>query len=190
MVKKIINVKPIKSKQVLNEFAEEISKTKNGQRDLLILKIGVLTGLRISDILNLKVADVKNKVITDIIEIKTGKKRQLVLKQLTSDIILYLENYHDGESDWLFYAPTENSRQLSSHQYYKILVKVAESLDLDYVGTHTLRKTFAYHYYQKTRDLTTLMKILNHSSQSVTLRYIDIEQEEINATLDNFNPLD
>ena len=108
---------------------------------------------------------------------------------MTSDIILYLENYHDGVSEWLFYAPKDNSRQLSKHQYYKILVKVADQLELDYVGTHTLRKTFAYHYYQKTRNLTTLMKILNHSSQSVTLRYIDIEQEEINATLDNFNPL-
>ena len=190
MTKKIINVKPIKSKQVLNEFAEEISKTKHGQRDLLILKVGILTGLRISDILNLKVTDVKNKVTTDIIEIKTSKKRQLVLKQLTNDIIVYLEDYHDGASEWLFYAPTDYSRQLSKHQYYKILVKVADQLGLDYIGTHTLRKTFAYHYYQKTRDLTTLMKILNHSSQSVTLRYIDIEQEEINATLDNFNPLE
>lgn len=31
------------------------------------------------------------------------------------------------------------------------------------------------------------MKILNHSSQSVTLRYIGIE-EELQSSLDNFNP--
>lgn len=190
VTRKIINVKPIKSKVVLNEFATEISKTKNGNRDLLILKIGIYTGLRISDILNLKVSDVKNKVITDIIEIKTKKKRQLVLRQITNDIIIYLDEYHDSKSEWLFYSPTNNLNQLSSHQYYKILKKVGDMLGLDYIGTHTLRKTFAYHYYQKTHDLTTLMKILNHSSQSVTLRYIDLEQEEINATLDNFNPLE
>jgi hypothetical protein len=32
------------------------------------------------------------------------------------------------------------------------------------------------------------MKILNHSSQSVTLRYIGIEEEELQSSLDNFNP--
>ena len=33
------------------------------------------------------------------------------------------------------------------------------------------------------------MKILNHSSQSVTLRYIGIEEEEeeLQSSLDNFN---
>jgi len=66
--------------------------------------------------------------------------------------------------------------------------KTANFLDLDYIGTHTLRKTFGYTYYQKTKDLTALMKILNHSSQSVTLRYIGIEEEELQSSLDEFNP--
>lgn len=47
--------------------------------------------------------------------------------------------------------------------------KTAESLGLDYIGTHTLRKTFGDSYYKKTKDLSSLMKILNHSFQSVTL---------------------
>lgn len=33
------------------------------------------------------------------------------------------------------------------------------------------------------------MTILNHSSQSITLRYIGIEDEQIQQSLDNFNPL-
>ncbi|MGD1370745.1 tyrosine-type recombinase/integrase, partial [Enterococcus faecium] len=79
-------------------------------------------------------------------------------------------------------------KHLASHQYYKIMQKTAESLDLDYIGTHTLRKTFGYTYYQKTKDLASLMKILNHSSQSITLKYIGIEEEELQSSLDNFNP--
>ncbi len=73
MSQKIINVKPIKDKNILNQFATELYQSKNGQRDLLIFKIGITTGLRISDILNLKVTDVRNKIETEIVEIKQKK---------------------------------------------------------------------------------------------------------------------
>ncbi|BDP82253.1 hypothetical protein EfmAA290_29290 (plasmid) [Enterococcus faecium] len=49
-------------------------------------------------------------------------------------------------------------------------------LGRDDIGTHTLRKTFGYHYYKKTRDIATLMFIFNHSSQAITKRYIGITE--------------
>ncbi|EGP4922511.1 MULTISPECIES: site-specific integrase [Enterococcus] len=188
MSQKVINVKPIKDKAVLNQFATELLKNKHGQRDYTIFVFGIFTGLRISDILNLKVSDVKGKLKADIVEKKTGKKRTLNLMQLTNQIIKYLDEEHDGESEWLFPSPRDSNKPLSTHQYYKIMQKTAEMLDLDYIGTHSLRKTFGYTYYKKTKDLSSLMKILNHSSQSVTLRYIGIEEEELQSSLDDFNP--
>ncbi|EIY5964332.1 tyrosine-type recombinase/integrase [Enterococcus faecalis] len=188
MTQKMINVKPIKDKEVLNQFASELLKNKHGQRDYTIFVFGIFTGLRISDILNLKVTDVKGKLKANIVEKKTGKKRTLNLMQLTNQIIIYLDEEHDGESEWLFPSPRDNTKHLASHQYYKIMQKTAESLGLDYIGTHSLRKTFGYTYYKKTKDLSSLMKILNHSSQSVTLRYIGIEEEELQSSLDDFNP--
>lgn len=183
-----INVKPIKSREVLINFSNELLRNKHGQRDYTIFMFGVFTGLRISDILNLKVSDVKGKLKADIFEKKTGKKRTLNLMQLTNQIIIYLDEEHDGESEWLFPSPRDNTKHLATHQFYKIMQKTANFIDLDYIGTHTLRKTFGYTYYQKTKDLTALMKILNHSSQSVTLRYIGIEEEELQSSLDEFNP--
>ncbi|MFO7196526.1 tyrosine-type recombinase/integrase [Enterococcus faecium] len=188
MTQRKINVKPIKSIEVLNQFATELLKNKHGQRDYTIFVFGIFTGLRISDILNLKVSDVKGKLKTDIVEKKTGKKRTLNLMQLTNQIIIYLNEEHDGQSEWLFPSPRDNTKHLATHQFYKIMQKTANFLDLDYIGTHTLRKTFGYSYYKKTKDLSSLMKILNHSSQAVTLRYIGIEEEEIQSSLDNFNP--
>lgn len=189
MTRKIINVKPIKEKQELKNFVGELRKTKHSERDVLIFVIGIYTGLRISDILNLKVVDVKNKVETNIVEIKTNKRRILNLRNVTNQIIIYLEQEHDGESEWLFPSPRDNCRPLATHQYYKIMQKVADNLGLDYVGTHSMRKTFGYMFYQQYKDLPTLMRILNHSSQQITLRYIGIEDEEIKNSLDNFNPL-
>ena len=46
-------------------------------------------------------------------------------------------------------------------------------------GTHTLRKTMAYHRYINKVPLETLQKLLNHSSSAITLRYIGITQKVI-----------
>ena len=54
------------------------------------------------------------------------------------------------------------------------------------IGTHTMRKTFGYHHYHKFKDVVLLQKIFNHYSPSVTLRYIGIDQEEINNSYLNF----
>ena len=100
-----------------------------------------------------------------------------------------MNTYHDRQSDCLFYCPSDHSQALGTHQYYKVLQRVASVHELDYIGTHTMRKTFGYKYYRQFRDIPTLMKILNHSSQAVTIRYIGLE-EEIRASFDKFNPLD
>ena len=189
MGQKMINVKPIKDKELLNQFGKELKKGKHGKTENLVMAIGIKTGLRISDILNLKVSDVKNKIQTEIVEIKTGKKRTVHLKSLTSNIIDYLNTEHDAESEWLFPSPKDNTKHLASHQYYKILQRVADNLNLDYIGTHTLRKTFSYFFLKQNKgDIVTLMKILNHSSQAVTLRYAGIEEEDIKAKLEDFDP--
>ena len=54
------------------------------------------------------------------------------------------------------------------------------------VGTHTMRKTFGYHHYKQFNDVALLQKILNHSSPSITLRYISIYQEEIDSSYNSF----
>lgn len=58
--------------------------------------------------------------------------------------------------------------------------KAAEHFGIEErIGTHTLRKTFGYHYYLKTHDVGTLMKLFNHSSETVTLCYIGITDDTL-----------
>ena len=54
------------------------------------------------------------------------------------------------------------------------------------MGTHTLRKTFGYHYYKKFKDIAMLQKIFNHSNPALTLNYIGIEQDKIDESYKNF----
>lgn len=58
-------------------------------------------------------------------------------------------------------------------------------------GIHTLRKTFAYYtYINKGQDnpmiLYTLQRILDHSTATMTLRYIGITKEVIDDVYDRF----
>ena len=63
---------------------------------------------------------------------------------------------------------------------YKIIRNACKKSGIEQcVGTHTLRKTFGYHFYKKFKDIALLQKIFNHTSPAVTLRCIGIEEEQV-----------
>lgn len=64
------------------------------------------------------------------------------------------------------------NQHITRFRAYVILNEVAQKCGLEEIGTHTLRKTFGYHYYQQTHDIATLQQLFNHSSPSITLKYI------------------
>ena len=66
---------------------------------------------------------------------------------------------------------------ITRQRAYQVLSDAGKKFGLEAIGTHTLRKTFGYHFYQQTKDIATLKEILNHSDISVTFRYIGITQD-------------
>ena len=50
------------------------------------------------------------------------------------------------------------------------------------LGTHSMRKTRGYHLLQSGISIELISRMLNHSSPSVTMRYIGITQENIDQT--------
>lgn len=174
-------VEPIRNKDDIKKVEKILSKNK---RDLLMFDIGTNSGLRISDILALDIKDVKNQSHICIYEQKTGKRKKFPINSKLKQLIgNYIKNKTEDEP--LF--KTRFDRRLDRIQAYRIINSACKNADLDYkVGTHTLRKTFGYHHYQKFKDVVLLQKIFNHSSPSTTLRYIRIEQEEIDQSYNNF----
>lgn len=89
-------VQPIRNKEVINKFKNEL--LKNGYRDYMLFVIGINTGLRISDILKLQVEDVKDKTHIVIREQKTSKRtRVLINSMLREDIEKYIEGMDNTE---------------------------------------------------------------------------------------------
>ena len=75
---------------------------------------------------------------------------------------------------------TKYGNRLDRIEAYKILNRACKVSGISInIGTHTLRKTFGYHFYKKYKDIVLLQKIFNHSTPNVTLRYIGIEEDEI-----------
>ena len=70
---------------------------------------------------------------------------------------------------------------------YRFLNEVCDDLGIKAnIGTHTMRKTFGYFFYQQYNDVALLQKILNHSLPSITLSFIGITQKEIDDSYSNF----
>ena len=82
----------------------------------------------------------------------------------------------------------DQQKHLSQHQYYKIMQKVGDLLNLDYLGTDTMRKTGAYQIYQQTHhNIAFVMKLLNYTSEKRTLTYLgldDIKRQTLLDTID------
>lgn len=175
-------VEPIRNKQDIKRIENFL--LKQNLRDLLFFLIGINCGLRISDILNLDVGDVKNKTHINIIEKKTKKYKRFPLNKKLKPM---LDKFTFGRSKEEPLFLTKNNNRLERTQCYRILNDVCKKVGIDYkVGTHTLRKTFGYHHYQKFKDVAILQKIFNHSSPEVTLRYIGIDQDMIDESFYNF----
>lgn len=177
-------VQPIREKNKIEEI-KSILKIKS-YRDYLLFVMGINTGLRISDLLKLKVLDVKEKSHITIREEKTNKEKRFILN---SNLKEQLEPYITllKDEDYLFQSRQGEHKPLDRSQAYRIINNAAKKAGIqDKIGTHTLRKTFGYHHYKLHKDVAVLQDILNHSAPSVTLRYIGINEDIKDKSLENF----
>ena len=176
-------VEPIRDPDTVEDIAEYL-RFKN-ERDYIMWMMGIYSGLRISDILKLKIRDVKNKRYITLREMKTGKQRIFEINPILKKA---LDEYCEGRdpNEYLIKSRQGFNKPITRSMAYKILRNAANKFGIESMGTHTMRKTFGYHFYRQTKDVVTLMKIFNHNDQSTTLRYIGIEQQAINEAMKRF----
>lgn len=147
-----------------------------------IWNIGLNLALRISDLLSIQFNDIQGDRLV-IKEMKTGKQANIKLNQKVLTHIQQIRDEHP-EHIYLFQsfrnqqAKNIKPRQLTRRAVTKAFALVGEELKLA-LGTHSMRKTRGYHLYQNTKDIGRVMKMLRHSSEGVTLRYIGITQDDV-----------
>ncbi|MFT8915533.1 tyrosine-type recombinase/integrase, partial [Lentilactobacillus hilgardii] len=179
-----LNVQPIRKPEDINMVEWFLSRNKMVKRDKLLFQFGINTGLKASDIITRKVGELRRALNPYIIDEKTHKRRHLNLTMLEKKIGSYFSDKNDD--DWLFTSYKNRSKHITVNGVYQILQKLRKEMGKPCFVTHTLRKKFGHHYYKRTHDIATLMKIFNYSSQKIIKRYIGVTDDEINQLQNNF----
>lgn len=169
----IIDVQPLRTKEAIADMKWSLRKWCN-ERDYIMFIIGINSGLRISDLLKLKTEDLRGKKSIKIQEKKTKKPRTIYFDSIYEEVQSYIA---ENPSEWMF-PSRQGTNPISTTQAYRQLVKAGEMVDMQSIGTHTMRKTFGFWHYKQHGNIALLQGILNHSSSQITLRYIGITEEE------------
>ncbi|MDR0425448.1 MAG: tyrosine-type recombinase/integrase [Clostridiales Family XIII bacterium] len=174
---------PIRNKGYVRELSEYYLKL--GQlRNCCLIVLSIHTALRVSDLLRLTWDDVydftRGKIRRHIAvtEKKTGKAKSIALNKHA----VYVLTLHARQSAKQGGALIENARTdrpISRIQAYRIIRAAAEALGFESrVSCHSLRKTFGYHAWKGGVSPAVIMEIYNHSSFSVTKRYLGVSQDD------------
>ncbi len=183
------SVRPFKKEDVINMMImlqkkrdNELSESQKFiyDRDWLMVKLGLNTAFRISDLLKLSVNDNLRKGIMYIREDKTNKEQYWELNQkLHRDVLEYIQRNNLYDDEFLFKSRVGVNKPISTTNAWMRIKKYSDELGIKYlVGCHSLRKCFARTFYEETKDLITLQKMLNHASPQITLIYICWDDED------------
>lgn len=159
-------------------------------RDHLLFVMGTNNGLRVGDLLKLKVGDVKGMKIGETLVIKEGKtgKRNILImnKTIYKSLQNFLERIRPNDDDALFLS-RKGDGAITIQCVNNMVKKWAGEINLrGNFGAHSLRKTWGY--VQRTVfgvGFEVICKRFNHSSPVITMRYLGIEDKEVQNILMN-----
>ena len=183
-------------------------------RDYMLFIVAINTGLRYSDFSRLRFVNFidPEKIGTAdpfykelIIEERKTKntKKQRVNRHIAINnaikvaISTYLEHTPNVQlGDYMFTGQSNNTINTSNPMACRSIERnfkryaAAIGLDINF-GTHTFRKTMGYHFMlssgNSARALLQLQQMYNHSSQTITLRYIGLTADEIRDSYNGLN---
>lgn len=137
----------------------------------LAVTVSALTGLRISDVLALTVEQVRRGRFT-VTESKTMKRRQVRLPARLQDDIL-----RQAGKIYAFPCRTDERRHRTRQAVYRDIKRAQKLFRIrGNLGTHTARKIYAVREYRRDFNARRVQRLLNHSSESVTMLYILADQ--------------
>ena len=178
---------PIRSKKQLKELADYFLR-KGQLRNYTLIIMGVYTVLRISDLLSLKWSDVYDEEKREflphvtVIEKKTKKTRTIALNKQAVAALRLLLPLRRGE--YIFSNNRKEPKAISRVQAWRIIRAAVNAAGiLGKVSCHSLRKTWGYHACVDQKiSPAIIMEIYNHSSFTITRRYLGITQDELDAS--------
>jgi integrase len=154
----------------LDEFAKRLRAVH--AKYYVLLRFGIETGLRVSDMLRLRVRHFS--ACMRVYESKTKKTKEC---QLSTELLTEIENYiaenRLSKSDSLFFSVNWlKVKSLSRVRVTQVFAATASEMGLKSIGAHSMRKNYAQNVWRVTRSSRAVKEALGHERIETTMHYL------------------
>jgi site-specific recombinase XerD len=158
-------------------------------RDRAIVELLYGSGLRRAELAGLDLDDVDLAEKVAMVTGKGNKRRMVPLTQAAADAMRSYLPQRPASNDRAFFLSNRNAR-LGLRQVWQIVKDYAAKSGIDRATTHSMRHSFATHFIEGGGDVSTLQKLLGHSSIQTTQIYLDQSIAHLRKAFDAAHPRD
>lgn len=167
-------------RNIIQALLRGFGDSRPNPRVAAILTAEANLGMRVGDILRLHMSDIVKdggRYRLNMVEEKTGKQRRFTVPD---EVYGFLRDYataHRIPDDALLFP-------LSVRQVQHHLKLVCDHLGYENISTHSFRKWYATSIYNDNgHDIVLVQRLLQHSSPTVTRRYIGVSDEQMEQAI-------
>lgn len=175
------NVDALSEEQVEQLLFYVENRSKVSTRNKLIVYLLLYTGVRVSELVGMKITDIDFLTRQLVVIGKGGKRREIGLRQ---DALQLVRDYMKEErsesnfshSDYLLVS--QRAEKMHRDAVRDWLAKISKELGFK-LHAHLFRHTFCTRLLKKGVDLTTVSKLVGHSTVNMTAKfYIQTTKQE------------
>jgi integrase/recombinase XerD len=162
-------------------------------RDYCMMLLLVDTGMRVGELTQLRVKYFEfnvNQVFVPKEISKSKFDRTIPISHLTSKALQnYIEMIGIGSEDYMWL--TQFGERYYADTFAKMLKKYGRRAGIDdaRVSPHTFRNYFAVKYLKNGGDPSSLMRILGHTSYTMTDRYVKYSKNDLHEQHEKYSPV-
>ena len=212
LLNKMIDVNPVKQivtkKTAPYEYyiysQEEFNKLLsafNKDRDIILILLGGVCGLRLSEVFGLKWSDIdfeKNclsikRVAVDVngkTDIKPTAKTAAGNRTISvpAEVLSIIKQYMTGESEWIYPSAIDPLQPANSHNFYQRYARKIKNAGLPHTRFHDLRHFAATNFLDAGVPDKYAAAYLGHTDINMTKKYQHIRQQVIPFPLGDTAP--
>lgn len=174
---------------------EEMSK-KYPKRNIMLFQLGIATGYRTEDLVCLTIGEIKEALENGYFDIqeqkqfKSWKKKRVKHKnkrlkapkkrkaEIENNLRKLLKEYIKNKNKSEYAFKSNKGSYISAKSYSEFLCDVGKDLNIEHIGGHSMRKTYAMRLYDATGDLNYVRQCLGHKNIETTKLYLGFSKRD------------
>ena len=152
-----------------------------------VWRVGCNLSLRISDLLSIEYQqlDIEKRELK-LIEGKTSKNKTIRLNNTAIEVIVKRrKQYPDDVYLFQVHSNRAKNKPISRVSVSRVFKEAGDMLGLE-INTHSMRKSRGLAMFADGVPVAMIAKVLNHTSEAATMRYLGITEEQVLQTYDDY----